>query len=512
MKILITLFILSFSFIIAKSDGNDACLRCHSMENLGVKIDHNGMTKNYYVNHAEFLNSNHGSFYCTDCHNSDFEIFPHPAELKSENIYCLDCHENDPDTAFIQFESIEEAFFKSVHYKKVGDNFTCFNCHDPHTFKISARTDTSIASTVLYDNHICLDCHNNSDKISVLTEKVFPSLEVTHQWLPHQNLHWANVRCIDCHTDANEAGVSHLILPKENAVKNCVECHSANSILTHTLYKFETASEREKQGFVNAVILNNSYVVGATRNYYLNILSFLIFGFTLIGVTGHGILVWRANKKHHSHEISEKQYFYPLWLRIWHWINALLFVALIVSGITLQYANQDNWFLSFSSAITLHNSAGITLTFNYLLFFLGNLVSGNYKQYIPKLKGIFTRLFVQARFYLWGVFKGEPHPYEVNLENKFNPLQQITYTNIMYLVMPIIFITGWALLFPEFIVKEFFGESGLFLTAILHTVTGFFLSLFMIGHFYLAISGKTIKEGIKPMIDGYHHIEKNEEK
>jgi hypothetical protein len=48
-----------------------------------------------------------------------------------------------------------------------------------------------------------------------------------------------------------------------------------------SLYKFESRVQR-KDGFFNGIILNESYVIGANRNEYLNLLSVLIF----IGVLG----------------------------------------------------------------------------------------------------------------------------------------------------------------------------------------------------------------------------------
>jgi hypothetical protein len=48
-----------------------------------------------------------------------------------------------------------------------------------------------------------------------------------------------------------------------------------------SLYKFESRAQR-KDGFFNGIILNESYVIGANRNEYLNLLSLIIF----IGVLG----------------------------------------------------------------------------------------------------------------------------------------------------------------------------------------------------------------------------------
>jgi hypothetical protein len=43
-----------------------------------------------------------------------------------------------------------------------------------------------------------------------------------------------------------------------------------------SLYKFQSKEQR-KNGFLNGIILNESYVIGANRNQYLNNLSIIIF-------------------------------------------------------------------------------------------------------------------------------------------------------------------------------------------------------------------------------------------
>ena len=48
-----------------------------------------------------------------------------------------------------------------------------------------------------------------------------------------------------------------------------------------SLYKFESKAQRQ-DGFFNGIILNESYVIGANRNEYLNLLSLIIF----VGVLG----------------------------------------------------------------------------------------------------------------------------------------------------------------------------------------------------------------------------------
>ena len=202
-----------------------------------------------------------------------------------------------------------------------------------------------------------------------------------------------------------------------------------------------------------------------------------------------------------------KEYYYPLWLRIWHWLNAVLFLALIFTGINLQYSSKASPMINFDIAILVHNIAGVTLTLNYLFFFTLNLISGNFKQYLPKFKGLVIRLIYQFKYYLGGIFHNSEHPFETTKENKFNPLQQIAYLKIMYVIFPILLASGWALLFPESIVTQIFNISGLTLTAIVHTSAGFILSIFMIGHVYLATTGSSVGSNFKSMLTGWHELD-----
>jgi hypothetical protein len=112
-----------------------------------------------------------------------------------------------------------------------------------------------------------------------------------HEWLPNHMAHFKSVRCIECHAEVNDdLLVAHKILPKDKAVKKCVECHSQNSILLASLYKFQTQERRSKQGYFNAAILTETYVIGANRNYFLNLASIGIFGLVVIGIIAHAIL------------------------------------------------------------------------------------------------------------------------------------------------------------------------------------------------------------------------------
>lgn len=200
--------------------------------------------------------------------------------------------------------------------------------------------------------------------------------------------------------------------------------------------------------------------------------------------------------------MSEKYYFYPVWIRLWHSLNAILCILLILTGISMQYAGAS-FLIGFKSSVSIHNFSGIALTASYTIFFLGNLFTPNGLFYRMKIKGLGTMLWKQFRYYAIGYFKGEEPPYPVNADRKFNPLQQISYVLAMYVALPLLFITGWALLFPEFILKKILGFSGIFLTAQLHIVMGFFISVFLIIHLYVSTMGKTPGSNFKSIMTGW---------
>jgi len=119
----------------------------------------------------------------------------------------------------------------------------------------------------------------------------------SHDWLPNQAAHFASVRCIECHTEINDSIlIAHKILPKTEAVQRCTECHSKDTRLMHTLYKFQSLEDR-KGGFINGIMINNAYVIGANQNIWLNRLSWLVFGMTLLLIAFHTILRIRKHKK-----------------------------------------------------------------------------------------------------------------------------------------------------------------------------------------------------------------------
>lgn len=199
-------------------------------------------------------------------------------------------------------------------------------------------------------------------------------------------------------------------------------------------------------------------------------------------------------------------YLYPKWIRLWHVVNALTFLILIITGLSMQYTDKENpsYVIGFAKAVKWHNSAAIVLIISYIIFVTGNLFTKNGRYYKIRKENFQEELVSQLKYYSWGMFKGEKHPFPVTEERKFNPLQKLTYVLAMYLAIPLLIISGIGLLFPEITITRLFGVSGLILTDILHITMGFFLSVFMVIHIYTCTLGAKPTSLFWGMISGYH--------
>ena len=185
-------------------------------------------------------------------------------------------------------------------------------------------------------------------------------------------------------------------------------------------------------------------------------------------------------------EEESKVYVYPLPVRLWHWGNALIFIALLLSGLFSHFGLLTRGILK-----PVHILGAVSLMGLWAYFFVMNIITGNIKHYFGSLKGIVSLCAVQLRYYLYGIFRGEAHPFHTTKESKFNPLQQITYIGVTYIMIPALIITGTQIHDHPFMKAPHLGLSLLSL-------------IFIAGHVYLSLCGSYKTQYIKGMIDGYH--------
>ena len=268
--------------------GNDECLACHSAAGIThpPKPDLDLKRLRGLVRDADaFYGSDHQRLSCTKCHNEGYDEHPHAADAKEMTSTCADCHDKTATAVSKQFD-------QSVHARNMADTFTCTTCHDPHLMRQAAKLGDP-QKIVAQDNRICLGCHDSDESFARFApeKKSRPLIDEIHGWLPNARAHWKAVRCVECHTPAVAASepISHHILDKDQAERQCVSCHSADSSLKARLYRHLVGEERERLGFANSVILANSYVLGATRHALLDTLLMIAFGVMLVGLLAHGI-------------------------------------------------------------------------------------------------------------------------------------------------------------------------------------------------------------------------------
>jgi thiosulfate reductase cytochrome b subunit len=174
---------------------------------------------------------------------------------------------------------------------------------------------------------------------------------------------------------------------------------------------------------------------------------------------------------------------------------------LTITGIILHWPERFSG--CFQWAVDWHNWFGWAAVIAWLFWFGYNLVTGRITHYIPRKGEIPKKMIVQAKFYGYGIFKHEPHPYAPSEDNKFNPLQKIAYLKFQLLLLPLLLISGLLYMYPETFKGVIAAIGGLAVLAVIHYILAALFVAFLIAHMYLATTGETIGENFKAIITGY---------
>lgn len=198
-----------------------------------------------------------------------------------------------------------------------------------------------------------------------------------------------------------------------------------------------------------------------------------------------------------------KIYLYTRYERFWHWIQALLIMLLLVTGLEIHGAFT---LLGFKRAVAWHEFLGVTWLVLFAFFVFWLFTTGQWKQYIPTTK----KLFEVIRYYMSGIFKGEPHPVKKHPDAKHNPLQRLTYLGLAALLLPVQMITG--LLYWTYNSWAAWGLGFLSLGAMaaLHMACAFAILIFFIVHVYMTTTGHTLTAHVSAMFTGWEDVEEGE--
>ena len=252
---------------------------------------------------------------------------------------------------------------------------------------------------------------------------------------------------------------------------------------------------------------DNIYVFGQTRINWIDWLGALAFVGTILGVGTHGTLRYIAALRHPKHAVkTQKVQMYDAYERFWHWLQTISIVLLLFTGLVIHRPDIFGVF-SFRYIVTFHNVLAAILVINAALSLFWHMVSGQIRQYIPRPRGFFDDAIVQAKFYIDGIFKHQPHPFEKTKDSKLNPLQQATYFGLLNVLLPLQIVTGALMWGVQKVPAITNLLGGLPVLAPFHSLVAWLFGAFIVAHVYLTTTGATPLEAMRGMVTGWEELE-----
>lgn len=191
---------------------------------------------------------------------------------------------------------------------------------------------------------------------------------------------------------------------------------------------------------------------------------------------------------------------YTRFNRLWHWSQMVSILLLFLTGARILGLHQV---MPFGLAVTVHTAVALALLLLWAFATFWLFTTGGWRQFIPRLQG----LAKVARFYAWGVFRGEEHPYHKTYERRHNPLQALSYFALKMALFPAIWISGLLYLAYGFWDAADGQAVWLTLVANIHVLAAFAIAAFVVIHIYLLTIGHGFREHVRPMLSGYDKVE-----
>lgn len=324
--------------------------------------------------------------------------------------------------------------------------------------------------------------------------------------------------------------INHNVAQGRDAVNDCKACHNADSRISQPIKLADYAPVTPQFDIGNNV--NGSgefiiaedgalyyqpkpendkmYVFGSSRVSWIDWLGALMFVGSLLGVFGHGTMRYLASRKQAKGPArTERIYMYEPYRRFWHWLQTTTILILLFTGLIIHRPDLFGAF-SFSGMVTVHNVMAVLLGINAALALFYHIATDRLKEFIPRPYGFFDDAILQAKYYINGIFKSEPHPFEKRPDSRMNPIQKTTYFMILNVLLPLQGLTGilmWGVQkFPA--AADLFG--GLPILAPFHSLIAWMFATFILVHVYMTTTGATPVEAMRAMVTGWEEVEVHE--
>jgi thiosulfate reductase cytochrome b subunit len=327
--------------------------------------------------------------------------------------------------------------------------------------------------------------------------------------------------------------INHNVGDSKSATNECSTCHDTDSRVTTPILLAGSAPTGIMPKFVSGInvtatgnIINengslyynpinendNTYIFGHNRVAFIDWFGAILFLGTVAGVAGHGTFRFIvARRKGMPGVRTQTLYMYEAYERFWHWLQTVAIVILLLTGLIIHRPDLFGAF-SFRHMVTVHNVLAALLIINTVISIMWHVISGEIQQYIPHPYGFIDQMIAQAKYYIQGIFKHEPHPFHKTRQRKFNPLQMVTYIGLLGVLLPLQMITGIMMWLVQKVpaIQDWFG--GLPFLAPFHTLMAWLFASFIVGHVYLTTTGATPLEAMRAMVTGYEEVEVGEKK
>jgi len=322
---------------------------------------------------------------------------------------------------------------------------------------------------------------------------------------------------------------THGVTSSEYAINDCAVCHDRDSrVASPILLSNQSPAGEIPAQTTDPEILSSGeitrgadgsinfspqtedesiYILGYSYVFWVDALGALMFVGAMLAILVHATIRITSNLRHKPPKGEvHKVYMYDSYERLWHWLQTAAIVILLFTGLVIHRPDLFGAF-SFRNMVYVHNILWMLLAINAALSLFYHLASGRIKQFIPRPYGFFDEAILQAKYYIQGIFKHEPHPFEKTPEKKMNPLQQITYFGILNVLLPLQGLTGIAM----WGVQRWPGITtplgGLVWLAPFHTLIAWTFATFILAHVYLTTTGSKPLDGIKGMVTGWEDVE-----
>ena len=181
----------------------------------------------------------------------------------------------------------------------------------------------------------------------------------------------------------------------------------------------------------------------------------------------------------------------PLWVRLFHFAIAILFLALVYSGIALTYSYSDFALMNYDLAVDVHEITGIAISVLYIVFVAYAFQSGYWHVYKRRMGSLLQRM-TRALGRIFGAksqcVESAGHGvrrFEASTQFLLQ-FQQLAYLIAIVILMPLLVGTGLAYLYPETAPSSVLGFAGLWPLAIFHYLVGLLGTLFVLIHIYIS--------------------------